>query len=118
MKIRVSTLKRIIKEIALSPSAFQNERVNDPFDRPNIAKAVGAIEGAFKTGVAQNLILDEQDSYNAETREFDDEAYARIEEIAQKATEMMMARVHKAVQSSWAEAMKGVGKTAPEKKVA
>src|SRR5277367_876803 len=97
MRTTLRQLKRLIREVAVSPSVFQNNKlINDPFEKPSVAKALQAIEPAFKTAIAMNMVLAEKDSYNAETREFDDAAYQRIEEVAQKATEMMVARVKKA----------------------
>ena len=122
MKVRYGALKRVIREVAMSPSVFKNNRhVEDPFDQPNLARAMTSLETPFKNAVTMNLVLDERDAYDEQSREFDDAAYQRVEEVAQKATEMMVARVHKAVQASWAEAMKGTGnveKPAEKKRVA
>ena len=109
MKVRFGALRRLVREVAMSPTIFQNNQpVRDPMDRPSIAKAVSALEEPFRRGIEVNLVLEARDSYNEETRELDDSAYRRIKEVSDKATEMMMARVHKAVQGAWAEAMKGV----------
>jgi len=122
MRVSYRALKKIIREVALSPSVFKNNHVvQDPMDRPNIAQALTALEQPFKTGLETNLVLDARDSYDEETRELDDAEYARIKDVAAKATELMLARAHKAVQASWAEAMKGVGsadKATVQKKVA
>ena len=109
MRIRVGTLRRILREVAISPSVFKNNQpVRDPMDKPTLAKAVAALEEPFRQGILMNLTLEARDSYDEQTRELDDQAYNRIKEVAGKATEMMMARVHKSVQGAWAEAMKGV----------
>lgn len=113
MKIRVKTLKRILREVAISPSVFKQQPVQDPMDRPNIAKALPALEAPFKNAIQQNLILQARDQYDEQTRELDDAAYDRIKTISDKATEVMMARVHKAIQTAWAEAMKGAAEEAP-----
>lgn len=109
MKIRYGTLKRILREVAISPSVFKNNQpIRDPMDKPTIAKAVASLEQPFRSGVEMNLVLEARDSYDEQSRELDDQAYDRIKEVAEKSTEMMMARVHKAVQGAWSEAMKGV----------
>ena len=113
MKIRVKTLKRILKEVALSPAVFKQEPVQDLMDRPNIAKALASLEQPLMNAMKQNLILAARDQYNEETREFDDQAWERVQTVAQKATEMAMAGCHKAVQNAWAQAMKGVGEEKP-----
>jgi hypothetical protein len=120
VKIRYGTLKRILHEVAVSPSVFKsNQPVSDPMDRPNIAKAIAGLEQPFRTGVELNLVLEARDSYDEQTRELDDAAYERIKEVANKSTELMMARVHKSVQGAWSEAMKGVhGAERPAQKVA
>lgn len=119
MKIRLSQLKQLIREVAISPSVFQNaKRVEDPMSRSAVAKAVQDLENGFRSAIENNLVLDEKDAYNPETRELDDDAYARAKEVAQKSTEMMVARVHKAIQGSWAEATKGTGSVPARKKAA
>jgi hypothetical protein len=120
MKITYGQLRRVIKEVAMSPSVFQNNKpISDPFDRSTIANAISSLEEPFRRAVEQNLVLASKDSYNAETREFDDAAYQRVQELSQKAAEAVMARVHKAVQQTWQETMKSVGSSQPtQKKVA
>lgn len=109
MQIRYGTLKRIIREVGVSPSVFRNNKpIQDPMDKPNIAKAVASLEEPFRQGILMNLTLEARDSYDEQTRDLDDAAYERIKEVSGKATEMMMARVHKAIQGTWGEAMKGV----------
>lgn len=110
MKLRLGDLKRIISEVAVSPSVFKNERVNDPFDRPNIANALPALEAAFVRAVEQNLVLAARDSYNPETRELDDATYQHIRQTSTSAGEVMLAAVHKAVQAAWKQAMAQAGK--------
>lgn len=112
MKIRVRTLKRILREAALSPAVFRDSQpTRDPFDRPNVVNAVQALERAFKNGVRTNLYLANRDKYNEETREFDDATEQHIGEVADRASEAMTAAVHKAVQQAWAQAMKGAAGT-------
>ncbi len=109
MRMRYGTLKRILREVGISPSVFKNNQpVKDPMEKPSLAKAVANLESPFRSGIEMNLVLEARDSYDENSRELDDQAYDRIKEVAHKATEMMMARVHKAVQGTWAEAMKGV----------
>lgn len=106
MKIRYGTLKRLIKE-GVSPSVFNNPIVKDPLDKPTLAKAVASIEEPFRQGIMMNFIIGARDSYNEETRELDPAVEQRIKETTEKATEIVMARVHKAIQGAWAEAMNG-----------
>jgi hypothetical protein len=108
MKIRVGTLRRLIREVAISPSYFKNnEPVRDIMDRPNMAKAVAALEQPFRNAVQNNMVLAAKGQYNPETRELDDQAYEHIKQTSDKATEMMMAGVHKAVTQAFAQAQKG-----------
>jgi len=113
MKIRLGTLKRILREVAISPSVFKQEPVHDPMDRPNIARALQSLEAPFRNAIQQNMVLASKGKYNEETRELDDGAWEHIKDVSDKATETVMARVHKAVQSTWAEAMKGAATEAP-----
>lgn len=109
MKIRVGTLRKILREVALSPAVFKQEPVTDIMQRPNIAKAIQSLEAPLANAIKQNLILASKEHYDEQTREFDDAAWERVQTVADKATEMAMAGVHKAVQNAWAQAMKGVG---------
>jgi hypothetical protein len=116
MKIRVGTLRRLLREVAISPSVFKNAQANqtkDIMERPNIAKAIAALEAPFKNAIEMNLTLQAHDQYDEQTRELDDAAYERIKTVSEKATEMMMAGVHKAVQGAFAQAMKGAGEEKP-----
>lgn len=110
MKLRLSQLRRLVQEVALSPTVFQNNKpVSDPLDRQTLATAVQALEEPFRRAVEQNLVLASKGSYNSETREFDDAAYEHIQQLAQKSAEAMAARVHKAIMQTWQEAMQSVG---------
>jgi hypothetical protein len=108
MRIRHGDLKKIVREVAMSPATFNNNntRINDPLKFQNIGKMVNAIEQSFKTGVENHLYLAASDSYNVETREFDDAEHARIEEIATTATEMVVNNIKQAIQHAWEEATK------------
>jgi hypothetical protein len=116
MKVRLGTLKRILREVALSPSVFNQEPVKDVMDRPNVAKAIASLEQPFRNAVQQNLVLAAKGQYNPETRELDDGVWEHIKETSDRATEMMMAGVHKAVQQAWAQASKGAAAEPAAKK--
>jgi hypothetical protein len=124
MKLRYGTLRRVLHEVALSPSVFKNNKpIDDPMDKPTVAKAVATLEEPFKRAIEANLVLAAQASYDPQTREFDDSVYQQIQATATKASEAMMARVHKAIQGAWQEAMKSASGAAeqqpvPQKKVA
>jgi hypothetical protein len=106
VRIRLGRLKRLIGEVALSPSVFRNaERTDDPMDDRNIAGALERLEQPFKSALEKNMVLDAQASYDEETREFDDAEYERIKDVAARAAEAMLAGAHKAVQRTWADAM-------------
>lgn len=118
MKLRYDSLKQLLREVALSPSVFKSHKlILDPMERHNIVKPLRVLEQSFRTALEMNLIVDARDNYDEGTREFDDAAYERIKGVADTATEIMMAQVHKAVKGSWDEAMKGVGDEKPEQKV-
>jgi len=103
MKVSYHALKKIIREVAVPASAAGMQPTRNPIDNPNIAKALAALERPFMGAVQMNLILDASEG----SSELDDASDDRVVSAAQAATKVMMARVHKAVQSAWAEAMKG-----------
>lgn len=108
MRIRHGDLKKIVREVAMSPATFNNNNphIDDPLKFQNIGKMVSAIGQSFKTGVENHLYLAASDSYNAETREFDDAEHARIEEIATTATDMVVNSIKQAIQHAWDEVVK------------
>jgi len=113
MKIRIGTLKRILREVAISPSYFKNNQpVQDIMERPNMANAIKALEQPFRNAVQNNLVLAAKDKYNPETRELDDAAYEHIKQVSDQATEQMMAMVHRAITQAFAQAQKGAQKSA------
>lgn len=117
MKIRAGLLRRILREVAMSPSLFVNNKPQpDPVEKKGVAEAMQALEHSFKSGLVTNLVLASASKYNKETREFDDAAYKAIDEAATAMTEKMIAQVNSAVKSAWQAAHQQVG--AAEKKKA
>jgi hypothetical protein len=110
MKIRVSVLKRLIREAVIaerkiSPSLFQNNKaVSDPFEKQNLSQALGTLEKEISTTLSNNLVLSMQDQYDPETREFSDEAFDKIVAVVDGTTEKIVSKVAAAIKSGWVEA--------------
>ena len=112
MRIRLGTLKRILSEVALSPSVFtNNKRINAPLDKPNLAKAFHELSKLFKSTLEMDLILSMANKYNKETREFDDAAFEQVKQACNSATENLEAQVNSSLTNNWASAHKGTGET-------
>lgn len=117
MRIRTGTLRKLLREVAISPSLFANNKPQqDPVEKKGVAEAMQALEHSFKSGLVTNLVLASASKYNKETREFDDAAYKAIDEAASAVTEKMIAQVNSAVKSAWQAAHQQVG--GEKKKVA
>lgn len=111
MRISYGDLKKIINEVAVSPSLFRNghEPTDSPFEHDNVEQAIDGLARSFRMAVGKNLFLDNEDSYDPETREFDDAVYERIMSTVDTSEKSMKAAVHKALEASWRTAMQGVG---------
>lgn len=114
MKIKLKTLRNLIREgiiseLGMSPAVFQQNKsklLSDPMENGNISKAVGEFERSFNTVLLNNLVLAHSDKYDAETREFDDDTYNQLKDIASAATENAMSKIDAAFKMSWSSAIK------------
>jgi hypothetical protein len=114
MKIKLGTLRRLIREsviseVGLSPALFRagNTAVKDPLESQNISQALGNLERHFSNSVMHALLLAHADKYDEGSREFDDATYEQLKQAAEGATETMMSQVGSAVKGAWARALKG-----------
>jgi hypothetical protein len=109
MFIRYSVLRKLLREVAVSPSVFKNNQpVQDPVDKKGVASAMKDIGNSFKSGLVMNLTLASADKYNSETREFDDAAYQQIEKVANAAVEQVVAKINDTVKTAWVQAHKQI----------
>lgn len=106
MKIKLATLRRLIREEAMQPNVFSNKPVEDPMDKPNIAKAVQDLQNSFKRALDVNLVVSMQDKYNSETKDFDDATLENIKRVGDETTDQVMAKVHEFVKKGWITAHK------------
>lgn len=118
MRIRLGTLRKVLNEVAVSPSVFKNNKpVRDPMDKPNVAKAAQELEAAFKRNLELNLVLSLADKYNQETSQFDDAAYDKVKQATAAVGEKFLATVNDALEKAWVQAhqeVKGVETSKPK----
>lgn len=106
MKIKLSQFRKLIREVALSPSLKQNKPVEDPFQSKNVNVALEKLQAAFEQTLASDLIVRAMDQhYNEETREFDDAVYDKIKSIIKSIVDESRDEatiiVKKALQQAW-----------------
>lgn len=103
MKLNLKQLRRMIKEVALSPSLPKNNQiVTNPIDNDLLDKAVSSIQRQFTKMLEKNLVLSSwKSSYNSETREFDDKTYEFIKEVSEKLGEEVAASITKTIRQAW-----------------
>lgn len=102
MKIKLSQFRKLIREVALSPSLKQNKPVEDPFQSKNVNVALEKLQAAFEQTLASDLIVRAMDQhYNEETREFDDAVYDKIKSIVDESRDEATIIVKKALQQAW-----------------
>lgn len=102
MKIKLSQFRKLIREVALSPSLKQNKPTDDPFQSKNINVSIEKLQAAFEQTLATDLIVRAMDEhYNEETREFDDEIYNKIKSIVEDSKQQAVVIVKKALQQAW-----------------
>jgi hypothetical protein len=102
MKITVKQFKRLIREVALSPSLKQNKPVDDPFQSKSVNVSLEKLQAAFEQTLAMDLIVRAMDEhYNEATREFDDVIYKQITSIVEDSKGQATAIVKKALQQAW-----------------
>lgn len=105
MRIRLGTLRRVLKEVAVSASVFKNNKpVRNPTDKQAIMKAVHDLESAFRRNLEMNLVVAQADKYNEQSSEFDDAAYEKVKSATASAVESLMSQVNSALEKSWVKA--------------
>ena len=105
MKITVGKLRKLISEVAISPSLKQNKPVDDPLTNKNINVSLEKLQAAFEQALATDMIVRAMDRhYNEETREFDDDVYEHIKELVNQARDRASSITKKGLQSAWQEA--------------
>jgi len=92
MKIRLNELKELIlQELAVSPALFRQPA--DPLSNKNVAKALHDLEASLHDIIVSNLMYDQRDAYNQQTREFDDAVYKRIMSEADTASRSLTQKI-------------------------
>lgn len=110
MKIKLSQFRKLIREVALSPSLKQNKPIDDPFQSKNVNLSIEKLQAAFEQTLATDLIVRAMDQhYDEETREFDDAVYENIKSIVDDSREQAAIIVKKALQQAWNNAHQDAG---------
>lgn len=105
MKIRLGELRRLIREVSVSPSVKKNKTLDSALADHDVNDLVDRLDGAFEQALTLDLIVRNMDKhYNAETREFDDATYKAIKERVAQAKNKALAGVKKSVESAWSSA--------------
>jgi len=107
MKIKLSDLRKIIREVAVSPAVFKSSQpAKDPMEKKNIVKAVSDLKTAFESALLSNLVLANPEKYDESSREFDDQMYESLKTTAASASEQVASKINDAVQTAWVAAHK------------
>lgn len=106
MRITVGQLRKLIREVTVSPSLKKNNKLIDgPMADSDTAGLVDRLDGAFEQALMMNLVLANFDKhYNAETRDFDDHAYQAIKQRVDAAKSQANEGVKQALNSAWKQA--------------
>jgi uncharacterized protein (UPF0332 family) len=108
MKLTVKQLRRLIQEVAMSPSLKQNEQLKDPLKHKGVAKAFGLMRDELNNAIQLAMVVSSMDKYYDEsTRQFDDAAYEHIKERAKEAANSASAGAAREIQIAFSNALKG-----------
>lgn len=105
MRIRVGTLRKLIREVAISPSVARNNKpIDDPLDNESIAKVVSELGRSFDAAVRLDLTVRAMaDHYDESTRQLDDAIYEKIKSTAKASSEYVVAAATKTLKNAWAQ---------------
>ncbi len=102
MRIRVSKLRELIREVAISPSIKKQRLVDDPLRDETVVKTIGDLNAAFKRALELDLTVRLMDThYDEKTREFDDETYDTVSAVVSDTVATLNGEVSKMVSQSW-----------------
>jgi elongation factor P hydroxylase len=105
MKISVKQLRNLIKEVSMSPSLRKNAPLDEPSDSKNVAASLQQLEQAFSNALSLDLVVRAFDeSFDPETREFDDAVYERIKSIVEDSKKRAANVVKRSLQDIWDDA--------------
>jgi hypothetical protein len=84
VKISVRDLKKLIKEVAMSPAVFQTEPVQNVDSNKNLVDAISGFSEKLRSTMQKNLVLSFRDKFDSETRNFDDVTFKHIQNVVDK----------------------------------
>lgn len=102
MKIRVGTLRRLIREVTLSPSLAKNKTLDNVMDDHDTSDLAARLGTAFEHALMVDLVVREfSKHYDASTRNFDDAAYDAIKSKVEEAKNQVVNQVKSALEQAW-----------------
>jgi len=106
MKISLRQLRKIIKEVAMSPSFGKNNKpVGSPFESKKLKEGLASVQNSFLQAVERDLVLASWSSaYDEGSREFKDDVYDRIKKTGTTVTNEMMHDIEKVINAAWQKA--------------
>lgn len=107
MHIKLSQLKKMISEVAISPSLKNNPLQTSPLNIKSVKQGIEGMKRDFENALKRNLIIASMEKhYDVDSREFDDSAYEQIDVVAKETTEKMVKAVSQTLIDVWRSAHK------------
>ena len=99
-EVRSVIRESIIAELALSSAIF-NQTQESQLYSGNVAKSIADLQRFYTSALLNKLLISNKDSYNSETREFDDDKYKELEAQAEAASEKAIAQINQSLTAGW-----------------
>lgn len=110
IRIKLGTLKQLIREVAMSPAVQKEQQATDPMTNKNVVEGMSKISQAFGLLLTRNLVLANfAKAYNQQTREFDDNVYKQIKDAVTTSQEKLQSRLASVMQKTFAEGSQAAG---------
>lgn len=104
MRLKIRQLRKLVREIAMSPSLMNQEPIKGPLEDKGIAKVLQTLQTELSTSLKDNLVMTSfKDNYDAETRQFDDGAYEQASGTADRLTNEVMTQLKALLEKAWAQ---------------
>ena len=101
MSDKYGTLKRYIKEIAVSPHVFSAAVVTDVLEVKEVTQGITSISRGVELNLRNALMKAARQKFNPTTRQFDNQTYEQINEIVDNIVEQVVANITSVVQEAW-----------------
>ena len=108
MRIKIGTLRVLLREMAMSPSVFKNNKPRKDPMQGKVISGMQAIQGGFQNMLLMNLVLlHGQEHFEPVTRdgeqsgEFNDKAYAMLKVRSQQVAEELGASLQNVIEDMW-----------------